>query len=204
MTTPRESTPIDAIAEEWVDTELDLYPEYRVYLGRPGREGEYSDYSPAGAENAVERTRRTLAVVRAATPLDAVDEVTKIDLERDLALTIDKHEAGFGQRGARVGDGVFDSGRRVVGVFAFTARAAEVDAVLGIQVELGVDPFLGDGVDRRGLAGGVLCFAHSPSLSGRRPALPIACRVIPCRGRSRELSRECLPPHPLRRRTPRA
>ena len=100
--TPRPTTPIDAIAEEWVDTELDLYPEYRVYLGRPGREGEYSDYSPAGASNAIEHSRRALARVRAATPLDAVDEVTKMDLERDLALTIDKHEAGFDQRDLNV------------------------------------------------------------------------------------------------------
>jgi uncharacterized protein (DUF885 family) len=100
--TARDTTPLDAIAEEWVDTELDLYPEYRVYLGRPGHEGEYSDYSPAGAEGAVEHTRRALARVRAAAPLDAVDEVTKMDLERDLALTIDKHEAGFGQRDLNV------------------------------------------------------------------------------------------------------
>jgi uncharacterized protein (DUF885 family) len=102
MTNPRDTTPIDAIAEDWVNTELDLYPELRVYLGRPGHEGEYADYSPAGAENAVEQTRSALARVRAATPLDAVDEVTKMDLERDLALTIDKHEAGFGQRDLNV------------------------------------------------------------------------------------------------------
>jgi uncharacterized protein (DUF885 family) len=100
--TPRRPTPVDAIAEEWVDTERDLYPELRVYLGRPGREGEYSDYSPAGAQNAIEQSRRALARVRAATPLDAVDEVTKMDLERDLALTIDKHEAGFDQRDLNV------------------------------------------------------------------------------------------------------
>jgi uncharacterized protein (DUF885 family) len=102
MTAPRETTPIDAIAEAWVDTELDLYPEYRVYLGRPGREGEYADYSPAGAENAVEHTRRALAQISAATPQDAVDEVTRMDLQRDLSLTIDKHEAGFGQRDLNV------------------------------------------------------------------------------------------------------
>jgi hypothetical protein len=66
MTNPRDTTPIDAIAEDWVNTELDLYPELRVYLGRPGHEGEYADYSPAGAENAVEQTRSALARVRAA------------------------------------------------------------------------------------------------------------------------------------------
>ncbi|WP_436232302.1 DUF885 domain-containing protein [Conyzicola nivalis] len=98
----RQSTPIDAIAEGWVDTELDLYPEFRVYLGREGREGEYADYSPAGTEAAIAETRRALARVEASTPVDAVDVVTKMDLTRDLALTIDKHEAGFDQRDLNV------------------------------------------------------------------------------------------------------
>jgi len=100
--TVRPSTAVDAVAEKWVDTELDLYPEYRVYLGRAGREGEYADYSPAGVENAIAHTRAALAEVRASVPADDVDAVTKMDLERDLQLTIDKHEAGFGQRDLNV------------------------------------------------------------------------------------------------------
>jgi len=100
--TARPSTAVDAVAEKWVDTELDLYPEYRVYLGRAGREGEYADYSPAGVENAIAHTRAALAEVRASVPADDVDAVTKMDLERDLQLTIDKHEAGFGQRDLNV------------------------------------------------------------------------------------------------------
>ena len=98
----RTTTPIDAIAEAWVDTELDLYPEFRVYLGREGREGEYADYSPAGTEAAIAETRRALTEIEASTPLDAVDEITKMDLARDLRLTIDKHEAGFDQRDLNV------------------------------------------------------------------------------------------------------
>jgi uncharacterized protein (DUF885 family) len=98
----RLPTPIDAVAEEWVDTELDLFPEYRVYLGRPGREGEYADYSPAGAEQAVIEVRKTLAKISSASAVDAVDEVTKMDLSRELQLTIDKHEAGFDQRDLNV------------------------------------------------------------------------------------------------------
>jgi uncharacterized protein (DUF885 family) len=100
--TGREATPTDAVAEKWVDTELDLYPEYRVYLGRPGREGEYADYSPAGVEEAIAHTRAALAEIRAASPVDDVDDVTKMDLERELQLAIDKHEAGFGQRDLNV------------------------------------------------------------------------------------------------------
>ena len=100
--TARKQTPLDAVAEKWVDTELDLYPEYRVYLGRPGREGEYADYSPAGVEDAIAHTRAALAEVQATAAADDVDAVTKMDLERELQLTIDKHEAGFGQRDLNV------------------------------------------------------------------------------------------------------
>lgn len=98
----REPTPIDTIAEEWVDTQLELFPEYHVWLGRPGREGEYADYSPAGAEHAVGKVREALAKIQAADPLDDIDRVTKMDLARELELTIEKHEAGFNQRDLNV------------------------------------------------------------------------------------------------------
>lgn len=98
----RHSTPIDAIAESWVDTELDLFPEGRVYLGRPGREGEYSDYSPAGAEQAIVEVKKALASLSAATPQDDVDRVTQMDLGRELQLRLDKHDAGFDARDLNV------------------------------------------------------------------------------------------------------
>jgi uncharacterized protein (DUF885 family) len=98
----RDATPIDTIAEEWVDTQLELYPEFHVWLGRPGREGEYGDYSPAGAETAVAKVKETLTKIEAAEPVDDIDRVTKMDLTRDLQLTVEKHEAGFGQRDLNV------------------------------------------------------------------------------------------------------
>ena len=87
----RTPTAIDAVAEKWVDTELELFPEFGVYIGRPGREGEYSDYSPAGAERAVEAVRAALAEVQSTPAVDAIDDVTKMDLARELQLSIDKH-----------------------------------------------------------------------------------------------------------------
>jgi uncharacterized protein (DUF885 family) len=94
----RTPTEIDAIAERWLDTELDLAPEYRVYLGRPGREGEYGDQSPAGHEAAAGAARRALAEIRAAEPVDETDAITKLDLVRELELLVEKHDAGFWQR----------------------------------------------------------------------------------------------------------
>jgi uncharacterized protein (DUF885 family) len=98
----RTPTAIDTIADTWVDTELDLFPEFRVYLGRPGREGEYGDYSPDGHETAAAATRETLKSLREAQPVDDVDLVTKLDLTRELELAIEKHEAGFEQRDLNV------------------------------------------------------------------------------------------------------
>ncbi|HEV7811484.1 MAG TPA: DUF885 domain-containing protein [Leifsonia sp.] len=98
----RDATPIDTIADEWVDTQLELYPEFHVWLGRPGREGEYGDYSPAGEETAIGKVKETLAKIQAAEPADDIDRVTKMDLTRDLQLQVEKHEAGFGQRDLNV------------------------------------------------------------------------------------------------------
>lgn len=98
----RTPTPIDALAEEWIDTQLDLTPEYHVLLGRPGREGEYSDLSPEGGGRLAEAQAGVLRRVEAAEPVDDVDVVTKLDLTRELRLAIEQHEAGFAQRNLNV------------------------------------------------------------------------------------------------------
>src|SRR3954452_12191475 len=98
----REPTPVDTIAEEWVDTQLELYPEFHVWLGRPGREGEYADYSPAGAEHTIAKVKETLARIEAAEPVDEIDRITQMDLARELRLAVEKHEAGFAQRDLNV------------------------------------------------------------------------------------------------------
>ncbi|GAA4172703.1 DUF885 domain-containing protein [Gryllotalpicola koreensis] len=98
MTDERTPTEIDRIAERWLEAELDLYPEMRVYLGRPGREGEYGDLSPAGHQGAADAARAALAEINAAEAADETDTITKLDLARELELQIEKHEAGFWQR----------------------------------------------------------------------------------------------------------
>ena len=98
----RTPTPIDELAEEWVDTQLELFPEYHVWLGRPGREGEYSDTSPEGAARAAQATADMLRRVEAAEPVDEVDRITKLDLSRELKLHGEMYEAGFEQRNLNV------------------------------------------------------------------------------------------------------
>jgi len=120
----RTPTPIDTIAEEWVDTELDLYPEYRVYLGRPGREGEYGDQSPEGLDQAAAAMRATLEKVKAAEPVDDIDRVTKLDLTRELELELEKHEAGFAQRDLNV---IASPAQGLREIFDLSPTATETD-----------------------------------------------------------------------------
>ena len=120
----RSPTAVDAVAEAWVNTELDLYPELRVYLGRPGREGEYADYSPAGAEKAYAAAQDALAKIEAATAVDDVDVVTKLDLARTLQLEIDRHEAGFEKRDLNV---IASAPQSLRDIFDLTPRSSEED-----------------------------------------------------------------------------
>lgn len=98
----RIPTPIDALAEEWLDTLLELKPELHVELGRPGRESDYADRSPDGAAAAAVAARDMLARVRTSEPGDAIDKVTRLELIRTLELDVEQHDAGFWQRDLNV------------------------------------------------------------------------------------------------------
>lgn len=91
--TSRPTTPIDAIADTWVDVVAELSPTTATYIGRFEFNDRFGDYSPEGAERYAEAARRTLAELDAATPVDEVDTVTKADLSRELRLDLELHEA---------------------------------------------------------------------------------------------------------------
>ncbi|MCW2749173.1 MAG: hypothetical protein JWR83_283 [Aeromicrobium sp.] len=96
--TPRTPTALDVLAEEWLDTEIELHPEARVMLGRPGSQSDYSDYSPDGAAADVAAARAMLQRVHAASPVDQVDSITQAELIRTLGLEVEQYDAGFWQR----------------------------------------------------------------------------------------------------------
>ena len=93
MTDQRPTTPIDALAEEWVTTLIDLVPDIAIYIGAPGRTGEYADLSPAGHDRLAEATRELVRRLEAAEPGDAVDEVTKADLLSESKLSLEAYDA---------------------------------------------------------------------------------------------------------------
>ncbi|MBV0894894.1 DUF885 domain-containing protein [Microbacterium sp. NC79] len=102
MTEQRTPTEIDQIADAWVDTLAEQIPTLGTYLGRTEYNDRYGDYSPAGHEALIAETRSTLAKLNAATPVDAIDEVTKTDLSATLELDLELNDAKWALRDLNV------------------------------------------------------------------------------------------------------
>ncbi|MFB2599832.1 DUF885 domain-containing protein [Herbiconiux sp. P17] len=100
----RPPTAIDAIAERWVDTVVELEPVLGTYIGRSEVNDRYGDLSPAGHERYIAAVKSVLAELAAATPADEVDEVTKTDLRNELELAVASSEAGLQLRDLNVID----------------------------------------------------------------------------------------------------
>jgi len=99
---PRTGTPIDEIADAWVDTVAELSPGLATYIGRFEYNDRLDDLSPEGAERRLAAASATLSALEAADPVDEVDAVTKADLIGDLQLDIQLHEAGAHLRDVNV------------------------------------------------------------------------------------------------------
>ena len=91
----RIPTELDRLAEAMLDRNVELHPELRVELGRPGDQTEYGDYSPEGLETERAEAARWLAAVEAAPIADEVDEATALELRRTLGLEIERLDAGL-------------------------------------------------------------------------------------------------------------
>ena len=90
----RTPTPIDTIADAWVDTLAELEPSLATYIGRFEFNDRFGDYSPAG--HGAPRRRGAQDARRARpppTPVDDIDAVTKLDLTRELELELELHDA---------------------------------------------------------------------------------------------------------------
>jgi uncharacterized protein (DUF885 family) len=99
----RTPTPIDAVAEKWVETLADLVPTLATYIGLDrGKLGDWEDLSPAGADAMAEAARSVIAQLSPLTPADDVDSVTKDDLLGTLRLELEKHELDFPLRDVNV------------------------------------------------------------------------------------------------------
>lgn len=98
----RTPTPIDTIAEAWVDTLAELDPSLATYIGRSEHNHRYGDYSPQGQARVIDEAKKVRAALAAATPVDDIDAVTKEDLTRELDLQIELDEARWHLRDLNV------------------------------------------------------------------------------------------------------
>lgn len=91
----RRPTAIDAVAEAFTATLLQLDPSFATSLGLAGHETEYADYSPAGLESFAEAIRETLGRLEGLQPADDVDRVTLDAMHERLGLELEIHESGW-------------------------------------------------------------------------------------------------------------
>lgn len=98
----RTPSEIDSVAEDWVKTLADLYPEIAIWIGIPGRYTEFGDYSPAGHEQMIAESKKVLTKLANATPVDEVDEVTLTDMRNEINLDLESAEAGLWKRDLNV------------------------------------------------------------------------------------------------------
>jgi uncharacterized protein (DUF885 family) len=98
----RETTAIDAIAEDWVKTLIDLNPDVAIWIGTEGRLGEYADLSPAGHEALIDASKAVIDRLHRADAVDDVDRVTRADLLADLQLSVESFEANLHLRDLNV------------------------------------------------------------------------------------------------------
>ena len=92
--TTREQTPIDAVAEAYVDTYARLDPIAATEMGVAGHDAEMTDLSPAGHDARADAARSTLLALEGLVPADATDELTLAAMRERLGLELELHAAG--------------------------------------------------------------------------------------------------------------
>ncbi|MDR3106902.1 MAG: DUF885 domain-containing protein, partial [Bifidobacteriaceae bacterium] len=90
----RQPTPLDAVADAYLDQTAALSPLSATAMGLGGYDREMDDFSPEGHAARAEAARRSLAEARRVASLDAVDQVTAAALAERLSLAVESFEAG--------------------------------------------------------------------------------------------------------------
>ncbi|MDN3241249.1 DUF885 domain-containing protein [Glycomyces tritici] len=85
---------IDRIADQYVEDVIALSPLTATSMGVPGHDHEIDDLSPAGLEAEAALTRKAIADLEAAEPVDERERVAKDAILERLHLQMERHEAG--------------------------------------------------------------------------------------------------------------
>ncbi|MRX44947.1 MULTISPECIES: DUF885 domain-containing protein [Agromyces] len=124
VTAVRTPTAVDRIAEEWVDTIVDLNPTVGTYLGRTDQDHRLPDFSPEGHESRIEAVRTARAALESASVADDVDRITVADLGAELGLDLEADAAALHLRDLNV---IASPAQEIREVFDLMPRAAEAD-----------------------------------------------------------------------------
>ncbi|MDH6236907.1 DUF885 domain-containing protein [Cryobacterium sp. CG_9.6] len=143
MTQPmnRAVTAIDQIAEDWVDTLVDMDPTVGTYIGRTEGDGRFGDFSPAGQERFVAEAAAIISRLDKAETVDAVDTVTRADLRSTLALEVESSERGLPLRDLNV---IASPAQSIRDIFDLMPTSSEADWA-NISSRLGSVPAAIDG-----------------------------------------------------------
>jgi uncharacterized protein (DUF885 family) len=94
MSATRPATPVDALAESYLDELVALDPIAATTIGVPGHDRELPDFSPDGLAAVSALRRRTLAALDRADPADRADRVTLAALREELTVAEALRETG--------------------------------------------------------------------------------------------------------------
>jgi uncharacterized protein (DUF885 family) len=90
-------SPIDRVAERYLDEFVELDPIAATYLGIDGHDDRMPDYSPAGFEAQAELVRRTIGAARATETGSEREQVAKDALLERLGLELEMLDSGLPQ-----------------------------------------------------------------------------------------------------------
>ena len=98
---PRNS-PIDKIANRWVETITKLSPSFATNVGSTIGADKLDDHSPEAQATYAAEAQKVLTELKATEPTDETDRVTLDAMTADLSLTLEMHEARLYRRDLNV------------------------------------------------------------------------------------------------------
>ena len=122
----RNSTPIDQIADAYLDWMVEQSPSYATYIGVPSGEDRLDDESPAAHQRSAAKAAEVLMQLSQAEAVDDTDRVTKDAMERTLRLDIETHESGLWHRNLNV---IASPAQGIREIFDLSPTATEADWV---------------------------------------------------------------------------
>lgn len=95
MSSQRTRTPLDEIADAYVDRLISIDPFTSTYIGQSDQDHLVSDLSPAGERQRADLMRETLRQMETVPDVDDSDAVTRAAMIDRMGLAIEFHESGW-------------------------------------------------------------------------------------------------------------